>query len=240
MKKLFTMFMALCMCLGFGFAATACEELPTDSIPIESTPEESTPTQGNTVTDEQWENAIKEESFQNVTFTQYITLFGATELVEDFTIKMTENAFFMKGSVTSNRNPESNANGAIYYADDDALELKKIYTDSFNEEFTNYALFHYKEEEDFYVCNRKERTIWEDETVLKEVNTTTKVRFNESGQIVLITVSFQQKSGSKEINGTARFLFSNYGTTAITNEEILSASNSPENDAQSPIYPTPL
>jgi hypothetical protein len=234
MKKLFTVLMAFCMCLSFGFAATSCKYLADD------TSEDSTLMQSCTVTNEQWENAIKKESFQNVTFTQHIALFGETELLEDFTIKMTENEFFMKGTVTSSQNSQNNASGAIYYTEEEALKLKKIYTDSFNEAFMEKANFRYKEDENFYVRNTLEKTVLEDQTVLEEIYTTTKVRFNKNGKIILITISFEQKSGAKEINGNARFLFSNYETTTITNEEILSANNPSKDDTQSPIYPMPL
>ena len=100
MKKLFTFFMALCMCLGFSAVAASCDapadSTPAASTPADTTPEDSTPadctggdstpddntpddsTGGDTtpdtpsdipVTEEEWNAAISDANFDNVTFT---------------------------------------------------------------------------------------------------------------------------------------------------------------------------
>ncbi len=70
MKKLFTWLTALCMCLGFGVVAASCDA-PADSTPAASTPADTTPDTPSDipVTEEEWNAAISDANFDNVTFT---------------------------------------------------------------------------------------------------------------------------------------------------------------------------
>lgn len=233
MKKLFTMFMALCMCLGFGFAATACED-PAGSTPDGSTSEDSTPTQGNTVTDEEWNAAIAETSFTNVTFTQVTN--GTTkqgehsfEVTQDVIIQITEDALLLSGSSTV-----AGANHDVhqYLTGEKKTVQQGFYIKMFTEILKQRESFVFDESQGAYTMPETITVSYQFQTqnVIEQVSNG-KAMFDANGILMSFAADIVEEVQTGVVsNANVVWTFYDYGTTEITQAEI---------DGETPDQPSP-
>ena len=238
MKKLFTTFMALCMCLGFGFAATACED-PAGSTPDGSTPEESTPTQGNTVTDEEWNAAIADTSFTNVTFTQATTgttSMGETsfEVVQNVTIQITEEALLITGKATAN-GFDQDVNE--YMTGEQKTVQQGFYIKMFTAILEERESFVFDESQGAYTMPETITVSYQfqSQNITEQVSNG-KAMFDENGVLVSFAASIVEEVQAGVVsNANVVWTFYDYGTTEITQAEI----DGETPDQPSPDQPTP-
>ncbi|MBE7093928.1 MAG: hypothetical protein E7367_04480 [Clostridiales bacterium] len=243
MKKLFTMFMALCMCLGFGFAATACED-PAGSTPDVSTPEESTPTQGNTVTDEEWNAAIADTSFTNVTFTQATTgttSMGETsfEVVQNVTIQITEEALLITGKATAN-GFDQDVNE--YMTGEQKTVQQGFYIKMFTAILEERESFVFDESQGAYTMPETITVSYQfqKQNVTEQVSNG-KAMFDANGILMSFAADIVEEVQTGVVsNANVVWTFYDYGTTEITQAEIDDETpDQPSPDQPNPDQPTP-
>ncbi len=275
MRKFLTLLMALVMSLGFGMMASACDEKNPDST-NSSTPADDGSTDntgsgdntdntggdnenvGSEVTDQEWNAAIQDVNFINVTILQTSTgtavqtmklgetpqTFNMT-MDQTRTLKFTETAIYIHedSTITNTDNGQVQPVDLHEYStesEETSLDdLRSLYTDLFLAILAKKADFTYNAELGAYTLNQ---TV----TINKEQNNSTvteqvsngKAVFDANGVLIsfscdlIESVTNDYMSIVENIDMT--WTFSNYGTTAITQAEIDAANTQMDNGGSNP------
>lgn len=260
MKKFLTLLMALVMSLSFGMVASACDEKKTDDNTNTSTPADDGSTDdtgssgnntdntggdnenvGSEVTDQEWNAAIQDVNFINVTILQTSTgtavqTIDATQtfnmtMDQTRTLKFTETAIYIHedSTVTNTDNGDVRPVDLHEYStesEETSLEdLRALYTDLFLAILAKKADFTYNAELGAYTLNQtvtinKQQS---NSTVTEQVSNG-KAVFDANGVLIsfscdlIESVTNDHMSIVEDIDMT--WTFSNYGATAITQAEI--------------------
>ena len=220
MKKFLTLILGGLMALSFG-ALAGCDLLGGAN----NSGEEEI--KGVEVTEEQWELAIADVTFDNVSFTQKgestITQQGASiNVIEDIWVKITEDQFSYGGKVTNKATGQVSETAEKTLSSSIAGELRTTYTKIFMGVLAEREKFVYNAELGAYTLS--ETVIVEQssgyQTVREEIDSG-KAIFNEQGYLVAFSCHLYEtdvRSGELYMSYDANitWTFSEYGSTVIT------------------------
>lgn len=220
MKKFLTLILGGLMALSFG-ALAGCDLLGGTNNGGEEQ------IKGVEVTEEQWELAIADVTFDNVSFTQKgestTTQNGTTmNLIEDIWVKITEDQFSYGGKVTNKATGQVAQTEEQTLSSSQAAALRVTYTKIFMGVLAEREKFVYNAELGAYTLSDK--VVIEQsngyQTVREEIDSG-KAIFNEQGYLVAFSCHLYEtdvRSGEVFMSYDANitWTFSEYGTTVIT------------------------
>ncbi len=217
MKKFLTLLMAGALALSFGICAAGCDQNNDNGDELK----------GVEVTEEQWDIAISDATFDNVTFTQVgestiIQSGSSVSIIENLTIKITEDELAYSGSATNKTTGEVNTVSEQKYTGAIASAYRTTYTKIFMGVLEQKDKFVYDADLGAYTLSEEvvvEQTAGTQ--VVTERITNGKAIFNEQGYLVSFSCHLYEtdvRNGVTNMTYDANltWTFSQYGTTIIT------------------------
>ena len=218
MKKFLSLLMAGALALSFGLCAAGCDINKGDG---------SDELKGVEVTEEQWNVAISDVTFDNVTFTQVgdstITQSGGmVSIIENITIKITQDELAYSGSVTNKATGEVNTVAEQKFTGAMASAYRTTYTKIFMSVLEKKDKFVYNADLGAYTLSEEvvvEQTAGAQ--VVTERITNGKAIFNEQGYLVSFSCHMYETDVRNGVTNMAydanlTWTFSQYGSTVIT------------------------
>lgn len=205
----FMNFLVLVLCLCTMLSLVACDPA--------GNPDEDKLAELGKVTEEEWNEAISEEKFENVTFAIVARVTSPEEVVDNIVCKIDGNKGWYSEEIEDSHYEE--------YADEEILAaMKSIYMNTTLAIVASFEDFNFDSETGTYIA--KEDIVY-DVTVMdyeaKITATNVKVKLDSEKLIAEISCDMKQEYTSEYDNGTiilnAVFKFYDYGKTVVNMPE---------------------